>query len=133
MNIEGQISILVNREYTTIEVRDRNAITTFCTVKLTPEQLSAALFRQVQVKCDVKVRGIDRLGKKHENKDFIFELPKHLQGYDADRDEIRKLGQFLIDEDKEGWILDGGFRSQNSFFKDGKDRHMARAIARRWI
>ena len=44
MKIENaKITMLVNREYTEIEIYDSDANTTLATVKLTPEQLSMIL------------------------------------------------------------------------------------------
>ena len=131
MKIEGRISILVNREHTTIEIEDNNANTRFLNIKLTPEQLSMCLSRQACVPCEIELRGIEKLGKMHENESFVFEIPEELYQYGVENKEerLRVLAQTKLTN---GWIAEGYFRSQNSFFaKDGK--HYARCIIRRWI
>ena len=129
MKLEGRISILVNREYTTIEVEDSNASTRFLNIKLTPEQLSACLSRQACVPCEIELKGIEKLGKKHEYKSFEFEIPKKMTSYNHDAKKLQKLAQSKLEN---GWIADGYFNSQDSFFdKDGK--HFARCVIRRWI
>ena len=131
--IEGRTSILVNREYTTIEIEDAKASTRFLRIQLTPEQLSMCLSRQSCVPCEIKLNGIDKIGKKHENKDFVFEIPKELSspGY-GDVDNSQKLAEIAQKQLTDGWIADLYFRSQNSFFKQG-DKNYARCVIRRWI
>jgi hypothetical protein len=129
MEIKGKITLLINREYTSIAIRDANANTTFCEVILTPQQLNNALSRLGYVDCKLNIGGLDKIGKKHENK--IFEFPitvkdrknnKHLQG----------IAQSLLDKENEGWIAEDYFNSQDSFFeKEGKQ--YARVTIRRWI
>ena len=51
MKINGKITILINQEYTRIELRDDDASTTFVEIKLTPEQLSMALSRLAFTPC----------------------------------------------------------------------------------
>lgn len=131
MKINGKISILVNREYTTIELIDDDASITFVQVKLTPEQLSAALSRIAYTNCDMELFGLERIGKKMEHKQFEFELPR--KGLSSKNDkELSEIVQKMLDESDEGWISDTHFSSQNTFFsKDGKD--YARCTIRRWV
>lgn len=130
MKIEGNVSILVNREYTTIEVRDDKARITFVRLQLTPEQLSAALSCLSNVECDVEVNKLDLVGKKHENKTLEFEVPENLEiSYLRNDEYLEKIAQSHLTD---GWIADGYFGSQDSFFtKDGKK--YARCTIRRWI
>lgn len=129
MKLEGRISILIGRDYTTIEVEDELSGQTFAKVKLTPEQLSAALSRQACVKCELEVNGTDRIGKKHENKSFTFEIDKDDAGYNHDPKKLQAIAQSKLDD---GWIAESYFGSQNSFFaKDGKQ--YARCTIRRWV
>jgi len=127
MKLKGKISILINREYTTIEIEDDNANARFLTIKLTPEQLSEALSRTMCVDCEIEVRGLEKVGKTHENKTFEFEIPKELAS-SRNSDKLQELSQSLLTD---GWISEGYFSSQNSFFmKD--DKQMARCTIRRW-
>lgn len=129
MKIDGKITILIDQEKTTIEIADENANTTFVRVELTPEQLSSALSRLSNTDCSVEVYVLERVGKKHKVKEFIFEIPE-----DIKKDKLSEFSQIMVDKEMpgEGWVSDGYFGSQNSFFnKDGKK--YARCYIRRWI
>jgi hypothetical protein len=134
MKLEGRISILIGREGTRIEIKDEKSAVTFVEVNITPDQLSAALSRQALVECELEVRGLDCIGKKHENKTFSFEIPDSIDlsdrwTNDSVEKELQKYAQSLLSD---GWMSDGYFRSQNSFFeKDGKK--WARVKIRRWV
>lgn len=128
MKLEGRISILISREQTTIDIQDENANVKFLKITLTPEQLSAALSRQMAVECEMEVRGIQKIGKTHENKSFEFEIPNGLAGSKSE-DELHKLAQSLLSD---GWVADKYFSSQNSFFKKDGIQY-ARCTIRRWI
>lgn len=128
MKLEGKISIFVNEDYTTIEVEDDNANMTFAKIRLTPQQLSAALSRRACVDCEITINGIDKVGKKHENKSFEFEIPDDLtRSVYADR--LQEIAQSKLSD---GWIAESYFGNQNSFFaKDGNQ--YARCTIRRWV
>jgi phosphoribosylformylglycinamidine (FGAM) synthase PurS component len=127
MKLEGKISILINSEYTTIEIADSKANTRFVSVKLTPEQLSAALSRQMSTECELTVLGLDKVGKIHENKSFEFEIPEEMTNR-KNRDDLHKLAQSLLSD---GWIAENYFASQDSFFRRG-DKQYARCTIRRY-
>ena len=130
MKLKGKITILIGRDSTTIKVEDDVSNTNFLEIKLTPDQLSSALSRLAYTDCDLKVNGLDKIGKKHENKTFEFEIPKGLAySREAGTEQLRELAQSQLSD---GWIAEGYFGSKNSFFeKDGKQ--YARCIIRRWI
>lgn len=128
MKLEGRISIIINRDETTIEIEDENANVRFLKITLTPKQLSAALSRQADVKCEIEVRGLEKIGKTHENRDFEFEIPNGLAG-SKNESELHKLAQSLLSD---GWIADRYFSSQNSFFKKNGVQY-ARCTIRRWV
>ena len=128
MELQGKISVFINREQTDIEVTDESANVTFLRITLTPEQLSAALSRQMRVECKIKVVGIDKIGKKHENKTFEFEIPSNLSS-SRHEIELQKIAQSLL---KDGWVADKYFSSQNSFFKKDGVQY-ARCTIRRWV
>lgn len=129
MIIKGDITILIGAEFSTIEVKDREANTTFLSIELTPEDLSRALSRQAHVKCDLDIRGIDKVGKKHEHSTFEFKLPPNYKRREtSDRDLAQHVDCLLSD----GWECDAYFKSQTSFFKkDGE--YWGRAIIRRYV
>jgi len=124
MKINGTISILINSDYTTIEIEDKDANTTFVKVRLTPEQLSMALSRLSYTPCEMEVHKLERVGKRHEHKSHEFEIPN-----DVKNNELHNLALLSCEN---GWTPDNYFGSQNSFFtKDGKK--YARCTIRRWV
>lgn len=128
MELKGKITILISREGTTIEIEDENSNTRFVKVFLTPEQLSAVLSRQASVECELKVVKLERVGKKHENKSFEFEIDKE-KASSSNTDELYEIAKSKLSD---GWIPDKYFSSQNSFYKkDGKQ--YANCTIRRWI
>lgn len=135
--MDGKITILINRDETIIEVYDPLSSITFLEVKLTPEQLSSALSRLRHTPCTFETRGLDLIGKKMESKSFEFIIPEKLwddykYGYNIPKEYLQEYAQKLLDEEGEGYISEGYFQSQGSFFsRDGVQ--WARVIARRWI
>ncbi len=128
MKLTGKISILINQDKTTIEIRDANANVKFASITLTPEQLSAALSRLSNVTCEIEVAGLEKVGKKHEVDSFEFEIPKKLYS-SSNEDELHKLAQSLLSD---GWEADKYFGSHNSFFTRNNVHH-ARCTIRRWV
>ena len=123
-----KITFLINVDYTEIELYDSDSSTLFAKVKLTPKQLSAVLSRQEYAECEITVQNLNRLGKKHENKYFEFEIPEGAKTEELQKICLLTLGKSKMSE----WKPDDYYTSQNSRFKkDGK--HYARAIIRRWI
>jgi hypothetical protein len=124
---DGRITILINQDGTTIELKDNSSYTTFVKIELTPDQLSSALSRLGETKCKIKVFALDKLNKKMINKDFEFEIPEF--DYKEMAEKAYEIAKKLCPE---GWIPDGGFNSQGSFFKkDGKN--YAKTIIRTWL
>lgn len=126
--LKGKISILIGRDGSTIEIEDDVANTTFVKVILTPEQLSEALGRVMYVDCKLEVAGLDRVGKKHENETFVFEIPEHLAN-SSKTEELRKIAQSKLTD---GWLAEGYFASQNTFFKKEGVQY-ARCTIRRYV
>ena len=128
MKLHGKISILINREHTTIEIEDENANARFLTIKLTPEQLSEALSRTMCVDCEIEVNGLHKVGKTHENKTFEFEISETMASSKFSN-SLQEIAQSKLTD---GWIAESYFGSQNSFYKkDGVQ--MARCTIRRWL
>lgn len=123
---DAGVTILAGEDKVTIEIRDREAATTFLKVTLTPVQFCQVLSRLSNTDCKAEVFGLDRIGKKMEHKEFEFEMP------DAkweERSEVAAETALRLCPD--GWIPSSYFGSQDSFFKrDGKN--MARTTIRRW-
>lgn len=134
MKIQGRISILVSQKGATIEVKDDNANINFLEIELSPEQFMACLSRLSDVKCKLEVKGLDKVGKTHENSTFEFKIPDwYLKLPYKDRSENHsRLSLVAQNQLADGWIAENYFGSQNSFFKkDGEE--WARVTIRRWI
>ena len=128
MQVEGRITFLIDRDVTRIEIEDFNANAAFCRIKLTPEQTIQILSRIGSVKCELDINGIDRLGKKHENKMFEFEIPEELST-SSKTNELQELAQSKLTD---GWVAESYFSSQNSFFNKSGVSY-ARCTIRRWV
>lgn len=124
----AKISIFINQHETIIELIDDDASTTFATVKLTNDQLAAALSRVAHTKCSIEVRGIDKIGKTMSHKYHEF----CVEGLDYNRRNAKEVLSEKIKETlPDGWISDNYFGSQNTFFqKDGK--MWCRTTIRKW-
>lgn len=123
-----KITILINAEYTEIEILDSDANTYLAKVKLTPEQLSKVLGRQGHIECQCTTGDLTRIGKKHESENFEFEITKGR----SDVELYADCSKALIEHGMQEWAPDNYYSSQNSFFKkDGKD--YARVVIRRWV
>ena len=132
MKIEdGRITILVSGERITIELKDSESSTTFCKIELTAEQFATALGRLSYTRCEsMELFGLEKLGKKLENKYFEFEVLDDTSGSTQpylNQECLRALKKAGMEE----WVSDNYYTSQNSFFnKDGKK--YARVTIRRW-
>jgi hypothetical protein len=131
MKLNCAITILINREGTTIELYDKDSCVVFADVKLTSEQFVEALSRLAHTECECEVHGIDKLGKKMEHKQFEFELPEK-NIYSKDREKLAAIAQKLLDETGEGWVCSDYFGSKGSFFTRD-EKPYARATVRRWV
>ena len=122
------ITILINGEYTEIELIDRTSGVRLAIAKLTPEQLSKALGRLAYTPCEIEVSSeFDKLNKTMIVDKLVFPFK-----YDG----IYKERELLAAEEAkkhtpEGWEADNYFNSQNSFFsKDGQQ--FASCTIRKW-
>lgn len=130
--IEGRITMLVNREYTEITLKDVSSNITFATVTLTPEQTIACLSRQGYVECEIELRGLENVGKTMEHQKFDFEIPVDLENSKGRTIMDKLLGEYAQSLLSDGWIAERYFNSHDSFFtKDGKK--YARCTIRRWV
>lgn len=126
---EGRISMIINRESTTIEIIDDEASLTFVRVTLTPDQLSSALSKMAYTNCSIEVNGLDKVGKTMINKVHDFDITGLDMPYDK-RTHI--LSEKIKETLPDGWISDNYFNSQSTFFKkDGRD--YARTTIRQWV
>jgi hypothetical protein len=125
---KASITILVEREEVRITLHDETASANFAEIKLTPGQFTAALSRLCNVACEIEVKELEKLNKKHENIYHVFEFPAEW-GFRPDKE---KLYDLACKTAPEGWTPDNYFSSQNTFFeKDGK--RFCRVTIRRWV
>lgn len=128
--IDAAITILVNQNYTTIQLHDRTSGETFVEIELTPEQLSSALSRLSFTKVkSMEVTGLENLNKKLEVKKHVFEIPDF--GFDK-RTRIDEIHAICLKTCPEGWKPDKYYDSQGSFFEDN-GKHFTRATIRTWV
>jgi hypothetical protein len=128
MKLKGAITILVSRDGISIEIEDRNANTTFLKVEMTPEEFTAAIGRQAYCDCTLEVRGLDRVGKKHECNTFEFTYDDK----NGKRPSDKELGEIAQSQLSDGWIAESYFGSQNSFFVQDGIKY-ARCTIRRYV
>lgn len=130
---DPKITLIIDREGATIQLIDSMSSTTFVEVKLTTEQLCSAMGRLAYCPCEIGVMGLDKVGKKHENKNFEFEINEALmnsaRGLDRDNSALYNAAKKACPE---GWEPDNYFSSQNTFFSKDKKQY-CRVIIRRWI
>ena len=136
--IDGEVFIRFGEDGLRIEIEDANANIRFLEIELNPKETLRAMSGVKGAKAKFTVRGLEYVGKKHENSTFEFKIPKATKGLDRFKDRkqywsmLQQIGQILLDENGEGWELDGYFGSQTSFFsKDGED--WVRGVIRRWL
>lgn len=131
---KASISILVNSEYTTIEITDETASRMFVRVTLTPEQLSKALSRLMSTPCEAEVmeNALPVLNMKLEVKKLEFEIPKKLWREHRNETSEKLLAEIAHQKAPKGWTPDIRFSSQDSFFIKG-EKNYARCTIRRWV
>ncbi len=127
MKLKANLTFLINSDKTRIEIEDDEAHAILCIIELTPAQLSTLLSRTTRMDCEMEVFDLNKIGKKHGNKTFVFELP------DANYMNRKEVAiETIKTVCPDGWTPDIYFGSQNSFFRqDGKE--FARVTIRRWV
>lgn len=133
MKLEGKITFLVNQDGTSITIRDKVSGEMICEVTLTPEQLSMALSRLSHTPCEIEVvpASLDRLGKTMEHKKHTFVVPEEF--HDLRRTQKGTFQIYAQTTVPDGWVSDGSFSSQDSFFTNEDGKKCARVIIRRWV
>jgi hypothetical protein len=131
MKINGRITILVDRDGTTIEVDDENSSLTFLRIKLTPKQFQAALSKLAYTPCEeTEVFNLNKIGKKMMMKEWKFKVPLYMEKLPGEEMK-EKLKQYVVKYCPEDCEPDLYFNSQDSFFYIGEDLY-ARTTIRRW-
>lgn len=133
---DGRITMLASRDNGfTIELKDGSSITTFAEVHLTADQFISAMSRIAHIPCTIKLNRLDRVGKKHEHKNFEFEIFEvGLLPYKEKQSVLIQMCHQEMDYQELtefGWISDNHFNSQHSFFQRG-NKNYAQTTIRRW-
>ena len=129
MKIDGQITFLINRENTTIELRDKNAAIVFAKLELNAHQTIDILSRLSDVECKIELNALEFLGKKHECKNFTFEIPKSLYMKRNNKSDLVEIANNKLTD---GWVAEPYFSSQNSFSRKD-EKFYATCTIRRWL
>jgi hypothetical protein len=127
---EGAVTVLFGEYGLRIELADKKAGITFAFIHINQENLGKALGRLAYTPADVELKWLDKVGKKQEHREFIFEVSSDIVSWGKDRKVL--LGKIAKEKCPEGWEADMYFESQDSIFeKDGKT--FVRTTIRRWV
>ena len=137
--IKGNVSILYRRDYDVnsecevggveITIRDHEASEVIAVIQLSAaEYCRAAMGNLVDMKCDVSVGQLERVGKKMVMLDLDFPVG------DVSIMKRKDAAEALLDSfTPNGWIADRSFSSQNSFFTKEDTSEWAHTIIRSWV
>lgn len=136
MELKGSVTSSIRDGKVILEIQDKKSSITFLELTLDGNDFLRMLNGLAFVEADLVMRGVEKVGRVHEHKHFVFEYTEEWNRFrNGDFHKmLYDLGTKLINEQYpgEGWQLDSYFNSQKSLFqKEGK--HFARAIARRWV
>jgi hypothetical protein len=133
MSIKGELSIVRpscsdGKKYIRIMVGDVEARVQFLDIEIALDDFAECLTGLSLVKCDIDVRGLDKVGKRIESDELIFEMPSRVK-YSERKQIAAALARKAAPD---GWEASGYFYAQDSFFeKDGKS--YARTLISRWV
>lgn len=104
-----------------IAVRDASSRVEFLELEVPLASFAEALTGLSEIKCDMKVRDLDRVGLIKETKALTFELSaEYLKKYGVGSCDKKALG-YLLEQDpddifqqEDGWVLSTYLGSQNS-------------------
>lgn len=141
MKLKGRITLSFptsssGEKWCEMQIEDELSGARFVEVRIDPQGFFD-MMRSSYVPCELDVRGLNVLGKKMENDSFSFKIPESIperswKERDVYHKELQEYAQSLLDHRGDGWISDGYFGSQNSFFEQGKER-WARTTIRRYM
>lgn len=111
-----------------IRIQDENSRKTFVVAKISMEEFAQLITGLGNRPINMKVGGLNVVGKQKEQKELIFPV----KGYSAHNEAEEKCQSFA----DEGWTASNYFRSQKSFFSeniDGKEQYFARTSQYRYV
>ncbi len=133
MSIKGELSIVRSscndgKKCIRIMVDDVEANIEFLDIEVALDDFADCLTGLSLVKCDIDVRGLDKVGKRLETDDLIFEMPSRVKY--SERNQV--AAELARESAPDGWEASDYFCAQDSFFeKDGKS--YARTSISRWV
>ena len=113
-----------------LKITDKTSLVTFLEMELTREQFINATMNRLgntEVK-KTTVRGIAKVGKKHEQRTFEFPMPCGSKSWD--KETAVEIAKYSCPE---GWVPDLSFNNQGSFFQNADGEPYARTLIRRWV
>lgn len=113
--------------YISISVRDEDAGIDFLKIQIELADFAEALTGLAMVECNFETNLLEKVGKKCERKELVFEVPNF--EYSERKDGAYKIAQSICFD---GWEPSPYFSSQNSFFEKGGIKY-ARTKACRWV
>ena len=118
-----------------ITMYDDDSNTNFAKMQMTPNDFAICLMGLARVKGTGVVRGLNHVGKKHENKRITYTIPD-CNGDDRKK-QARICGELELKKeglDKEEWVIDDSFSSRESFnYIPSTKKIKVKATIRRWI
>jgi hypothetical protein len=133
MSIKGELSIVRpscsdGKKYIRIMVGDVEARIQFLDIEIALDDFAECLTGLSFVKCDINVRGAEKIGKRIESDELIFEMPSRVKY--SERNQV--AAELARESTPDGWEASDYFCAQDSFFeKDGKS--YARTSISRWV
>lgn len=130
MKLNGNITILVNKEGVRFEIHDADSRIQILKFTMNPEDFCSALSRLARIPCELEVNNnLDRLGKKLEVRQIEFILPNHSKFAISHKEIASTVAKTHCPD---GWEVFDNFDSQDSFFVVD-DKLWAKASIRRWV
>ena len=115
------------KEIISLTVKDVSSKIRFLELEIKLDDFAKILTGLSEVECDMKIRGLEFVGKKKEMKNFEFLVG--VQEYSNRKESAFSIAKGLV---QSGWFVREYFDSKGSFFiKDGED--WARTIIYRYV
>ena len=99
-----------------VQIKDSLSKIRFLEVEIDLDIFTAALTGLSEQECDIKVKSLELVGKKKEQKHISFNMPKH--NYENRNDIAMKYAKEIL---KDGWLFNGYLGSKDSFTGHGDD------------
>lgn len=115
-------------EFISIRVEDEDAGITFLELEISYANFAQALTGLHGMDCDMEFRGLENVGKRQEQKNIEFKMPK----YEHYKDRQTIAAKEAQRQAPEGWTASTYFGSRSSFFQSDNEE-WARTSIYRWV